>query len=373
MDYDDNIISYVASCRDSFAERPFCDADALALCALSYYRYEDIEAFGRAGSVRLVDFLEHAKLDRYVRDLYGVPRMAALLQELVASPRFSGIELSRFAFCHETEITAQFAAVTLHVPGIACPFCVFRGTDTDPVGWHEDFNLSVMEAVPAQLFASAYFSAVRSCCPGARFHLLGHSKGGMLAEYVLADACDEGLESIIDVLAFDSPGLSSLAGDAAPELSARDERLAARQEERQGRFRKYLFPALIGLMLDRRDPFQFPKVQKAQHAPENGHDLFTPRIVDGKICTEKLSQLAVSRGAWFNRWVEMLTMDERHAVIDCVFGDDSEPDAGCAVLMSPKAAVKSLRSVLVHRLRLPRDAARNLDSALFKLLKAVPW
>ena len=49
----------------------------------------------------------------------------------------------------ETALFANYKAV----PGVKNQF-VFRGTDGTLVGWKEDFNMSFLEAVPAQLRAN---------------------------------------------------------------------------------------------------------------------------------------------------------------------------------------------------------------------------
>ena len=62
-------------------------------------------------------------------------------------------------------------------------YVAYRGTDMTIVGWQEDFNMSVLSAVPAQLKATEYAEAVARACPRRPLRIGGHSKGGNLAAW----------------------------------------------------------------------------------------------------------------------------------------------------------------------------------------------
>ena len=56
-------------------------------------------------------------------------------------------------------------------------YVVYRGTDDTIVGWREDFNMSFMPCVPAQLEASDYLSQTMKG-RSENLYIGGHSKGG---------------------------------------------------------------------------------------------------------------------------------------------------------------------------------------------------
>mgnify|MGYP002508155868 CR=1 FL=1 len=93
--------------------------------------------------------------------------------------RFGSMELARCAGRFIPREETQFAALTV-LPGDGSVFLAFRGTDGTLVGWKEDFNLSFMDVVPAQLEAAGYIQDFAASFPG-QLRLGGHSKGGNLA------------------------------------------------------------------------------------------------------------------------------------------------------------------------------------------------
>ena len=76
----------------------------------------------------------------------------------------------------------QFSAVSFLLPDESV-FVAYRGTDTTLVGWVEDFNMSFMSAVPAQLRATEYAVEVAGRVPHRDLRIGGHSKGGNLAAW----------------------------------------------------------------------------------------------------------------------------------------------------------------------------------------------
>ena len=75
------------------------------------------------------------------------------------------------------------------------------------VGWKEDFNMSFMTNIPAQIEAVKYLEKIADKYTG-NFRLGGHSKGGNLAVYAATFCKDEIKERIIDILNADGPGFN---------------------------------------------------------------------------------------------------------------------------------------------------------------------
>ena len=75
-----------------------------------------------------------------------------MAQQAAQTERFAGTWM--FAFEDRSDQETQFAAVTfLRAESVVA----FRGTDTSLVGWKEDFNMSYLESVPAQVRAAEYY------------------------------------------------------------------------------------------------------------------------------------------------------------------------------------------------------------------------
>ena len=94
--------------------------------------------------------------------------------------RFAGTKM--FAFEDRSDAQTQFAAVSFLLPDKSV-FVAFRGTDTSLVGWKEDFNMSYLEAVPAQVRAAEYTAEIARVCRWHKLRIGGHSKGGNLSVY----------------------------------------------------------------------------------------------------------------------------------------------------------------------------------------------
>lgn len=101
----------------------------------------------------------------------------------------------------------QFSAITILLEDETA-FLAFRGTDSSLVGWKEDFNMSFMDAVPAQREAEAYLGMI-AVCFDRELRLGGHSKGGNLAVYAAAMCPYEVQSRILAVYNHDGPGFQA--------------------------------------------------------------------------------------------------------------------------------------------------------------------
>lgn len=370
-----DILAYIRQRTEPFSRLSYCDADALVLSALSYYHFEDVPAVADAEKpVRVRDLLSYAPLETYAQRMFGDKNMGTLLEAIIESPRFAEIELLHFCFYVSEEITAQFSASTFRLPqgaGVAGReelVLSFRGTDIEQLAWNEDFNLCIMPEIPSELFAVTYFETVLQLHENARVHLAGHSKGGTLAEFACITADDEQVSQIVDVVTFDAPGLSCLGSRACPEFIERDSDIALLQHERGSLLRKYVFPSMIGLMMEARPLDRMLMVDES--GAGMGHDVFTPKIVDGVIQTKTYSKWALDSGLWVNRWVVRLSLAERRAVIECAF-DEFGSGARNFVFRGPQDAFSVLGSVVRGRLHLPRSKGRLVNRAAAKLRHAL--
>ena len=106
-------------------------------------------------------------------------------QQAAQTERFAGTRM--FAFEDRSDQETQFAAVTFLLPDKSV-FVAFRGTDTSLVGWKEDFNMSYLESVPAQVRAAEYTAEIMRLC---RFHKvrIGGLPSSTPALTVIASLC----------------------------------------------------------------------------------------------------------------------------------------------------------------------------------------
>lgn len=100
--------------------------------------------------------------------------------KLANSKRFGNMKLMYYVDKYDENIETQFVITIIMEDNTA--YIAYRGTDTSLVGWKEDFNMSFMDKVPAQVEALKYLEIVSSLI-NMPLHIGGHSKGGNLAVY----------------------------------------------------------------------------------------------------------------------------------------------------------------------------------------------
>ena len=162
----------------------FNEVDNLLLCIVSYIDFRRVARLRNfdpsyampIGAV--CDLLTEEDEQRGLSAEDYIPVMRAM----AATPRFRDVKMFAFEDSYDEEKVMQFSAVSFLLPDESV-FVAYRGTDTTLVGWVEDFNMSFMSAVPAQLRATEYAVEVAGRVPHRDLRIGGHSKGGNLAAW----------------------------------------------------------------------------------------------------------------------------------------------------------------------------------------------
>ena len=110
-----------------------------------------------------------------------------MLVAAASSPRFAPLTCAHAVDRWSARPLIQFSALTLRTPGgPGSPvMVVFRGTDRSWQGWAEDAAMGLSFPLPGHRAAARYLAFAAERHPGPLF-VMGHSKGGNLAEYALA-------------------------------------------------------------------------------------------------------------------------------------------------------------------------------------------
>ena len=197
---------------DSFYDKDFTVLDALALTELAYLPFEDLVPVEISDQNYLS--LQHLA-ERFEEKFQGkYPPLGMvnahrlkLLSYLSSFKRYKHIRA--FAFANEVSLDSQkqFAAITYQIKPKEY-LVVFRGTDDSIIGWKEDFHMTYMKEIPAQLAARDYLREVLDKLDG-KVWLAGHSKGGNLATYAACHVETSIQDRVQKVYSFDAPGLHS--------------------------------------------------------------------------------------------------------------------------------------------------------------------
>ncbi len=168
----------------TFWQDGFNEVDNLLLCIVSYIDFRRIFDLRSFKPSEAVSIGQVCALLTDEDEQLGLSEEAYIpvLRAMAATPRFRDMEMFAFESSIDEEKVMQFAAVSFLLPDHSV-FIAYRGTDTTLVGWQENFNMSFLTAVPAQLRAAEYAQEIVKACPRRMIRIGGHSKGGNLAAW----------------------------------------------------------------------------------------------------------------------------------------------------------------------------------------------
>lgn len=192
----------------SFEEMPMTEVDSLALCQLSYLKFDGMvpgqEEKAVLPAVTLESLKDHPDFEKLFADVRYEKPNRALYEKMISGERFRSLQLNYYINVIEQRWETQFSAVT-YTMGDGTRYIAYRGTDETIVGWKEDFNMAFLSPVPGQAYSVEYLNSVAEKFDGP-FYVGGHSKGGNLAVYSAMN-CDAKLQGrIVKVYSMDGPG-----------------------------------------------------------------------------------------------------------------------------------------------------------------------
>lgn len=307
-----DLIDYVEWRGDlTFSKSAFCDVDALVLCQLSYLNFDGLLSSGFSNKIFLRDLwtiFKGSKDFERRSDLGALisRQTVRLLEVCAASKRFGKIYASGYVSKIDLQNEEQFSALAFFEGAFnSNPFVAFRGTDDTIVGWKEDFNLAIEEAVPAQRDALAYLEGVAKKTRG-KILVGGHSKGGNLAVYASAFCGPKCKKRIDRVFNFDGPGF--------------------RKEIIESEGLKEILPLLhsyypklsiVGMLFRRAGEYSVVDSQAQglmQHEPFSW--LLGPRSFKTLDDFENASDIFHKT---FNEWLEGISKEKRSLVVETLF------------------------------------------------------
>lgn len=192
--------------RYSFQEMPMTEVDSLALCQLSYLKFDGmVPGLEENGdSVTLRSLKRRPDYEKLFADVRYEDVNRALIEGMLGGRRYRDLKLNCYVNFVEKEWETQFSAVTC-ILNDGTVYVAYRGTDETIVGWKEDFNMAFLSPVPGQEYSVEYLNTVAERIRGS-FYLGGHSKGGNLAVYSAMNCRQEVRDRILEIYSMDGPG-----------------------------------------------------------------------------------------------------------------------------------------------------------------------
>ena len=206
-----NMIDYLDWRGDvPFSVSPFNEVDNLLFTQLSFIDLEGIlpqrVSEGRMPLWEAAEKYFEVHPDESTNMGLIVPAaIRTMIRRMAQCERYKNLPLAGYVNRIDESVQEQFAALTVLINEREA-YISYRGTDDTLVGWKENFNMSFMKAIPAQLDAVDYLNHAAADIPHQRLYVGGHSKGGNLAIYA-AIHCEEAIKNrIIRVYSNDGPG-----------------------------------------------------------------------------------------------------------------------------------------------------------------------
>ena len=306
-----NILDYLDWRGDlSFDAAQINEVDALIFAWLSYYRFEDLGAAEKLDGLTL---RELAALHEQLRGPFQKVNLTTTIRPSLTAewllycasltPRFVGVRVRGFQSDADRTEGVQFAAVSFGIEG-ARLVVAYRGTDATINGWKEDFQLSFLEAVPAQIRAAQY---LQDAADGQKTLVCGHSKGGNLAVYAALHASEAQLADIERIYNFDGPGFCFDTLD----------------QERYARIRERVVTivpeaSIIGMLLEHDEDY---RVVRSQMASILQHDAMFWKVLGNHfVYADKLSASSVFADKVLSDWIRGMSLQERKTFVEAIFG-----------------------------------------------------
>ena len=282
-----------------FENSPINEVDNMILSRFSYLPFKKIELKNTETIEKIME-----KFKKFKTTDFNITGDDPLSKKLAKSERFKNLKVSDYYANTDMEAEKQFSAITIHLPNDEL-YISFCGTDNTLVGWKEDFNMSFMQHIPAQLEGVKYLQKVANKYPG-KIHLGGHSKGGNIAVYSAVFAGKEIQDRIIDVTNHDGPGF--------------DESIIETEEYKNILEKIYTYipqSSIIGRLLEHKEKY---KIVQSVEKGIMQHDIYSWQVLGKKIVQmEEVTNGSELINTTLRNWLNETTPEQRKNVIDIVY------------------------------------------------------
>ena len=301
----DRIIDYVRWYSDlSFEQVPFNEVDNLVFCALSYWKFPEL------------DWKRNKKytLRQCYDQLLGQPvqmmttendeTMPDFVKFAAESIRFGDLYVSNYVDEFFPEVPIQFSAVTFHLDRFT-RYIAFRGTDSSIAGWKEDFMISFTQTKAQELSLAYLENHIR---PGRSYYVGGHSKGANEVLYAAALLSKKKRAQLKHLYINDGPGFCKEVLD--PDLLKPINPISTTIRPEFCVIGKIFEPKIDDC-----------RIVKSTQKSGMQHSIFSWGIDAGSLAlADAYDPQSVAMGVVFDRWMENVSTEERKSFTDNIFG-----------------------------------------------------
>ncbi len=278
----------------------FNEIDSMILARFSYLIFDKID-------LKEVETIESIskKMDKFKNEDFNFNGDKDLITNLGKSARFKDMNVTDYVKNNNREVEKQFSAITVHISDNEM-YLSFLGTDKTILGWKEDFNLSFMKNIPAQIDGLNYLKNIANKYPNKKIRMGGHSKGGNVAVYSAIESPNDIQEMIINIYNYDGPGF-----DKETVQNNRNKNIIKK-------VRTYIpQDSIIGRILEHEENYQVVQsIEKGIYQ----HDIYSWQVLGNKmIKEEKVTDSSELINETIREWLENTTPEQRKIFVDGLF------------------------------------------------------
>lgn len=295
-----NIFDYMEWRDIELTKVEFNEIDNLILSRLSYFPLDDLIRNEEEITIKEV-------YDRYKKSKNATRILqkedADLFPVLANSKRFGRMQLTQYINKIDQIQEKQFSAVTILMPDDTI-YVSYRGTDNTIVGWKEDFNMSFIEIVPAQVEAVIYLENIAKKYKN-KIRVGGHSKGGNLAVYASAFCNLKIQKRIINIYNNDGPGFCDKVINSKEYKSI------------VNRVHKYIpQTSIIGRLLNTEEK---TTILKSTQTGIMQHDLYSWQVLGDRFVKDELTNSSEFIDKTITNWLKEVSPKQRGEFFDTLF------------------------------------------------------
>lgn len=302
-----NILTYAEELKDySFDEVEFTTVDCLIFSQLSYMSFDHfVPGYQDEKPSRSIgDLTKHTDKEFLYHGILMGKETEQLVEIMANSKRYGHIKMNFYENFFDEQSVEQFSAITFMIND-NISLIAYRGTDDTFVGWKEDFDMTFLSPIPAQVRAMKYLNAVGNLTNG-KIIVTGHSKGGNLAVFAVMNANEDVQNKIIKVYNHDGPGFTQEVFESSLYLKVKD------------RIQTILpHSSVVGMLMHQSDEFM---VVESTRFWVMQHDPFS-WVVNGRdfAYKEGLSEGSKLFSKSLNEWLNSIPHDKRIIFVDTMF------------------------------------------------------
>lgn len=281
-------------------EAPFSEADQLILARFSYLPFPKIKigAFETIGSIA-------KKMSLLASEDFCWPDDEEYIKLLRYTKRFAKMRVSHFVRNDDKDLEKQFSAITIHL-NFQRAYLSFFGTDSSITGWKEDFNMAVLDKIPAQIEALEYLKRINRRFLWKKLYLGGHSKGGNVAIFAAIHASDGIQEKIQAVYNYDGPGIrKDLVDQDTGSVQVLEKIHSFVPQE-----------SVIGRLFEHREGLTIV-LSTAKNLYQ--HDIYSWQVNGNKFIRSKTTKRGDMINRTINKWMQTASQDEIRIFINGMF------------------------------------------------------